>query len=58
MIEKNEEKDYSVYGFKMRPDFDLIQEIAAKGDTYEVLEPEEFRYEIADFLKRASKQYE
>lgn len=58
LIEKNEEEDYSVYGFKMRPDFDLIQEIAAKGDAYEVLAPEEFRYEIADFLKRASKQYE
>jgi len=57
LVEKNEEKDYSIYSFRMRPDFDLIQEIAAKGDTYEVLAPDEFRKAVSDFLKKAANQY-
>ena len=49
--------EYAIYSYRMCPDYDLIQEIAGKGDCYEVLEPEEFRRTIADFLERAAKQY-
>ena len=56
--DKIEETDkYAIYSYRMCPDYDLIQEIAGKGDCYEVLEPAEFRETIADFLERAAKQY-
>lgn len=57
LVKKNLEEDYSIYSFKMRPDFDLKQEIAAKGDTYEVLSPKEFRDDIANYLMEAANQY-
>ena len=49
--------DYAVYTYRMCPDYDLIQEIAGKGECYEVLEPASFRSTIAAFLENASAQY-
>ena len=54
-----EETDqYSIFSYRMCPDFDLVQEIAGKGDAYEVLEPVEFRKQIADFIKNAAALYD
>lgn len=53
-----EETDqYCIFSYRMCPDFDLIQEIAGKGDAYEVLEPQEFRKQIASFLRNATALY-
>lgn len=52
-----ETEDYSVFGYRMCPDVDLVQEIAGKGAEYEVLEPLEFRARIADYLRMAADQY-
>lgn len=54
-----EETDqYSIFSYRMCPDFDLVQEIAGNGDAYEVLEPVEFRKQIADFIKNAAALYD
>lgn len=53
-----EETDqYCIFSYRMNPDFDLIQEIAGKGDAYEVLEPVEFRKQIARFIRNAAALY-
>lgn len=52
-----ETPDYAIFSYRMNPDFDLIQEIAGKGDRYEVLEPAEFRAEIAEYINNAAKLY-
>ena len=52
-----ETPEYSIYSYRMCPDYDLIQEIAGKGDCYEVLQPTEFRQTIADFLRSAANLY-
>lgn len=56
LVEETDE--YCIFQYRMCRDIDLIQEIAGKGDCYEVLEPAEFRREIADFFRRAAAQYE
>ena len=52
-----ETKDYCVFSYRMCPDYDLIQEIAGKGAAYEVLEPLEFRKQIAGFIRNAAALY-
>lgn len=49
--------DYTIYEFRLRPDHDFIQEIASKGADYEVLEPAEFRTQVADYITAAAKLY-
>lgn len=48
---------WCLYGYHLCPNFDFIQEIASKGDNYEVLEPAEFRQQMADYLKSAASLY-
>lgn len=49
--------DYCIFSYRMCPDYDLIQEIAGKGAAYEVLEPLEFRNQIAGFIRNAAALY-
>lgn len=54
---EEETDDYCIISYRMCPDLDLIQEIAAKGSSYEVLEPLELREQVGDFLKNAAALY-
>ena len=50
-------EDWSVYGYYLCPDYDFIQELASRGSGVEVLEPEEFREMMGDFLTKAAAPY-
>ena len=55
-IERKEE--YSIFKYKLCPEYDFIQEILWNGEDMEVLEPLWLRQEIAGKLKRMWKKYE
>lgn len=54
-IENNEE--YSIFTYKLRPSFDFMQEILWNGEDIEVLEPLWLREEIAGKIKRMWNKY-
>ena len=54
-IETNDE--YSIFTLRVRPTFDLQQELLKHGDTLEVLEPQWLRREIKDVVKRMGSLY-
>jgi predicted DNA-binding transcriptional regulator YafY len=55
-IEQNEE--YSVFEYRLRPTFDFIQEILRNGEDMEVLEPLSLRDEISGIIERLGKKYD
>lgn len=56
--EKIEETpDYNVYSFYLCPQYDFIKHILSNGTDYEVLEPADFRKEIAEQLRAAAEMY-
>lgn len=55
-IERKEE--YSIFEYKLCPEYDFIQEILWNGEDMEVLEPLWLRQEIAGKLKRMWNKYE
>ena len=54
-IEQNEE--YSIFTFNLRPEFDFQQELLWNGEDTEVLEPEWLRKEIAGKIQRMWHKY-
>jgi predicted DNA-binding transcriptional regulator YafY len=54
-IERNEE--YSIFTFKLRPEFDFQQELLWNGEDMEVLEPLWLRKEIAGKIMRMWNKY-
>ena len=54
-IERNEE--YSIFTFKLRPEFDFQQELLWNGEDIEVLEPLWLRKEIAGKIERMWNKY-
>lgn len=54
-IEQNEE--YSIFRYNLRPSFDFIQELLWNGEDVEVLEPLWLRKEIAGKIKRMWNKY-
>lgn len=54
-IEQNEE--YSIFRYNLRPSFDFIQELLWNGEDVEVLEPLWLRKEIAGKIKRIWNKY-
>ena len=54
-IERNEE--YSIFAYKLRPEYDFMQEILWNGEDMEVLEPQWLRKEIAGKLQRMWNKY-
>lgn len=49
--------DYSVFELRVRPTYDLLQEILWNGDNVEVLEPKWFRDEVKGAVKRILANY-
>jgi len=49
--------DYNIYEYRMWPTFELKQKIVSFGAAIEVLEPESFRQEVADYLTEAAGMY-
>ena len=54
-IEQNEE--YSIFTFNLRPEFDFQQELLWNGEDMEVLKPLWLRKEIAGKIKRMWNKY-
>ncbi len=54
-IERND--DYSIFSYRIRPQFDFMQEILLNGDSMEVLEPAWLRNEIAETIERMLNNY-
>jgi predicted DNA-binding transcriptional regulator YafY len=54
-IECNEE--YSIFRYRLRPQYDFIQELLWNGGDVEVLEPIELRKEITNIIKGMWNKY-
>ena len=54
-IEQNE--NYSIFRYYLRPQFDFIQELLWNGEDVEVLEPKELREEIAERIENMWNKY-
>ena len=54
-IERND--DYSIFTYRLRPEFDFQQELLRHGEDVEVLEPQWLREEIAGKIERMSGVY-
>lgn len=54
--EQNGEK-YSIFRYRLRPTFDLLQEILWHRDSVEVLEPQWFRQEVAGTIDAMRERY-
>ena len=54
-IEQNEE--YSIFTYRLRPEYDFIQEILRNGSDVEVLEPKELRDEMAEIIEQLHNKY-
>lgn len=55
--EVEEKDDYSIFELKIRPTYDFLQEMLWNGANIEVLEPEWFRKQVGDMIKRMNKKY-
>lgn len=49
--------EYSIFTYRLRPEYDFIQEILRNGSDVEVLEPQELRKEVAKIIKELHNKY-
>ena len=54
-IERTDE--YSIFTYRLRPEFDFIMELLSKGEDIEVLEPVWLRKDMAGIIKRMWNKY-
>lgn len=57
MIERNDEKDYAIFEYHVRPTMDFLMKILAYGDSMEVIEPLQFRNKVADTALKMEYKY-
>lgn len=57
MIERNDEEDYAIFEYDVRPTIEFTMKILSYGASIEVLEPVEYREEIADIARRVNNLY-
>lgn len=48
---------YSIFEYRMKPTFDLRQELLSRGDAVEVLSPRSLRDEMQSEIKRLQSLY-
>ena len=53
----NETDDYIIYGYYIRPTYDLRMEILSHGNDIEVISPISFRKQIAEIISQQNKLY-
>lgn len=58
LIERNDEQKYAIFEYHVRPTLDFTRKILAYGAAIEVLEPENYRKEIANTAKAMLGLYE
>ena len=46
MIERNDEKDYAIFEYRVKPTIDFTMKILSYGASVEVLQPEDYRSEL------------
>lgn len=54
-IEQND--DYSIFQYYLRPQFDFVQELLHSGDAIEVLQPSSLRHEMAEIVNNMHNIY-
>lgn len=52
-----ETEDYIIYGYYLRPTYDLRMEILSHGSDIEVLSPNSFRKQIAEIISQQNRLY-
>lgn len=57
MIEINEKEDYAIFEYDVRPTLDFSMKIMSYGASVEVLEPEDYKQEIALYAKYLNQMY-
>lgn len=48
LIERNDEKDYAIFEYRVRPTIDFTMKILSYGASIEVMQPFEYRKEVAE----------
>ena len=56
-IKKNEEEQYSIFQYELKPTYDFIQEILSYGEEVEVLSPAKVRRQCAEHIKALYHTY-
>jgi len=58
LVERNDEKDYAIFEYNVRPTLDFTMKLLAYGASIEVLQPFEYRKKVAEIaLDMACKYY-
>lgn len=57
MIERNDEKNYAIFEYYVKPAMDFTMKILSYGASIEVIEPMGYRRKIADIAEKMSKVY-
>lgn len=55
--EIKEEKDYSVFQFRLKPTYDFKMEVLSHGSSWEVLQPRWFRQDVASGFRMGYRLY-
>lgn len=57
MIERNDEKDYAIFEYNVRPTIEFTMKILSYGASIEVLEPAGYRQKIVDIVRKMDEVY-
>lgn len=57
MLERNDEKDYAIFEYHVRPTFDFTMKLLAYGASIEVLEPASYREKLAENARKMAMVY-
>ena len=57
MIERNDDEDYAIFEYNVRPTIDFTMKLLAYGSSVEVLSPESYRQEMASYAKQMNETY-
>ena len=55
--ETKHNEEYSIFEYRLKPEFDFEQEIFSNMDTMEVVEPQWLREDIRERLQRMMEKY-
>lgn len=57
MVERNDDQNFAIFEYSVRPTIDFTMKILSYGASIEVLEPIEYREEISGYLRAAANLY-
>lgn len=57
LIERNDEKNYAIFEYRVRPTMDFIMKILAYGSSVEVIKPLQLRQKVMDTVLKMENKY-